>query len=479
MGDSFIDPGATAMDSKDGNITDKIQVVNDLNNSLEGNYTITYSVTNSDMNSVSAKRYVAVKRVKFPEKTIPIDSNIELGDESGVLYYADPRVEEHGLNRVLRIDYKNWEYDTIPVRGINPHSIDRAGDRDKFYIRTQNSDSFDVVDFKEGSVKTVDLGDHKPRAIGAYNAKYDIQLLSGKDMPVVDVINCKNDEVIATLGDRNHYNKSDITSNAGSGSATGHALWFDEDHFGLIDRVHDIVYVYKVIKDGDNHLSFERTSSVEAGTAFHAIERDRYPRTKKDLRTFYALGEGDLSKNYAPYILELSFDPKRGILRRTERIAWLDQSMEKIDNVSPTTHHGGVTPDGKYFVAPVLDGKVYFIDRETMKVVKVVKAELGAAHVEFSPSRDLAIITNHFSNYLTIIDLKTLSVKKTLRIGFNHEFDPNNKHLFQPHFSYVSKDGKYYYTFATQDGDFLKIDLDSLEIVDKMHVGGAPEQAHS
>jgi len=66
-----------------------------------------------------------------------------------------------------------------------------------------------------------------------------------------------------------------------------------------------------------------------------------------------------------------------------------------------------------------------------------------------------------------------------LRIGFHHQFDPNDKHLFQPHFSYVSPDGQYYYTFATQDGDFLKIDLDSLEIVDKIHVGGAPEQAHS
>ncbi len=75
--------------------------------------------------------------------------------------------------------------------------------------------------------------------------------------------------------------------------------------------------------------------------------------------------------------------------------------------------------------------------------------------------------------------MDTLTVKKEIQIGFNHEFNPNDIHLFQPHFSYVSPDGKYYYTFATQDGNFLKIDLDSLEIVDKMHVGGTPEQAHS
>jgi len=46
-------------------------------------------------------------------------------------------------------------------------------------------------------------------------------------------------------------------------------------------------------------------------------------------------------------------------------------------------------------------------------------------------------------------------------------------------FSYVDPSGEFYYTFATQDGDFLKIDLKTLEIVDRIHTGGAPEQAHS
>jgi hypothetical protein len=370
-------------------------------------------------------------------------------------------------------------FDAIAVNGINPHSIDRAGDSDKFYIRTQNSDSFDVVNFKTGDVKTVSLIDHRPRAIGAYNKKYNIQLLSGKDMPVVDVIDVSTDKIIATLGDRNHYYKSQITSNAGSGSATGHAFWLDEDHFGLIDRVHKITYVYKVKKDNNNSLSFIIKSELSAGTAFHAIERDKEPKTRSDITTFYAMGEGDLTKGFAPYVLELSFDSKTGILARTDRNAWLSNSNQKIDNVTPTTHHSGVSPDGKYLVVPVLDGKVYFIERSSFKVVKELQASLGAAHIEFSDSLDLAVITNHYSNILTIIDMKTLEVKKNLQIGFHHEFNPNEKHLLQPHFSYISKDGKYYYTFATQDGEFVKVNLETLEIEDTLHVGGAPEQAHS
>ncbi len=485
MGDDFVDPGAVAIDSKDGNITSSIKVKSDLNSSKEGIYAIRYSITNSDGKISEIVRRVTVKKVDSPFGVTPIDSNIEFGLEPGVLYYADPRPEEHGKNRVIRVDYNNMSFEAIPVNGINPHSIDRAGLSDKFYVRTQNSNSFDVVNFKRDEVKTVDLNDHKPRAIGAYNKKYNIQLLSGKDMPVVDVINVSSDRVIETLGERSHYNKSEITSNAGSGSATGHALWFDEDHLGLIDRVNRVIKVYKVNKDMDGKLSFQETSSVYTGSALHALERDRDPKTKKDLFTFYAMGEGDLTKNYSPFVLELTFDPKSGVLSRStdengeDKIAWLSDSLEVVDNVKPTTHHGGVTPDGKYFIAPVLDGKVYIIDRSNMEVVKVIDAELGAAHVEFSASRNLALITNHFSNYLTIIDLNTLEKKKTLQIGFNQEFNPNEKHLFQPHFSYVSPDGKYYYTFATQDGEFLKIDLDTLEIVDRLFVDGAPEQAHS
>jgi hypothetical protein len=475
-GDTFTDPGATSADT--------VTVTSDVNTSKAGTYTITYTATNEKGKSTSIKRTVTIADAPSPAGIIPIDSNIELGGESNILYYVDPRPEENGQNRALRIDYGTMSYTSLPVRGINPHSIDRAGESDRFYIRTQNSYSFDVVNFNTGEVKTVPLGDHKPRAIGAYNKKYNLQLLSAKDMPVVDVIDVNNDRVIATLGDRSTYNNSQITSNAGSGSATGHAIWLDEDHFVLIDRVNRQTVVYKVITNTDGSYQFTETSSIEAGTAFHALERVTHPRTRKDLTTFYALGEGDLTKSFAPYILELTFDPKTGVLSRAkrengeDRVVYLTNSTQEIDNVKPTTHHAGITPDGKYFVAPVFDGKVYFINRKTMKTEKILQAELGAAHVEFSNTLNLAIVTNHFAQELTIIDLSTLEVKKHLFIS-NHRFDPNNKHLLQPHFSYLSEDGRYFYTFATQDGMFLKIDLQTLEIVDRLHTGGAPEQAHS
>ncbi len=113
-----------------------------------------------------------------------------------------------------------------------------------------------------------------------------------------------------------------------------------------------------------------------------------------------------------------------------------------------------------------------------MAIEKVIEAKLGAAHVNVSKSENIIVITNHFSRYLTLINAHNLTDVVHLEIG-EHAFDPNEKHLFQPHFSYIEPSGRYYYTFATQDGDFHKIDLKTLQIDYTLHTGGAPEQSHS
>jgi len=155
-----------------------------------------------------------------------------------------------------------------------------------------------------------------------------------------------------------------------------------------------------------------------------------------------------------------------------------EDSKAIVNTIKPTTHHSGISADGKYLIVPILDGKVYFINRKSMKLKKVVEAKLGAAHVNVSKEENVIVITNHFSQYLTFIDAKSLEVIKHLDISV-YEFDPADKHLIQPHFSYIGPKGRYYYTFATQDGMFLKIDLRTLEIVDDLFTDGAPEQAHS
>ncbi len=469
VGDTYIDKGATATDIEDGDLV--ATCISDVNTSKVGDYSVVCQAVDSAGHTVQIARSVQVIPASAlnTKANIPYDSNLELGDEEGILYYVDPRPEEHGLNRALRIDYLNWSYTDINVSGVNPHSLDRAGDSDKFYVRTQNDYAFDVVNFVENTVKTVDMGAHQPRAIGATNLKYNLQLISVRNRQVVDVIDTTTDTIIASLGD-----EADTV-----GTTTGHALWFDEDHFGLVDRAAPQVVVYKVVDSG-GILSFVETSRVALPTSLHGIERVAQAQTRADLVTFYGNGEGDIAKGgtTVPSVIEFTFSPVDGKLALTRSVD-LPNSTAVVNGRPPIAHHSGISPDGKYFYTPVFDGHVYIIDRATMQVVKVLDAALGAAHVEFSASLGLAVITNHWSNEVTIIDLATQTVKERITISTTQAYNPAEPHLLQPHFSYLSEDGKKFYTFATQDGKFLEINLETFTVDRELVTGGAPEQAHS
>ncbi|MEK7642663.1 MAG: immunoglobulin-like domain-containing protein [Patescibacteria group bacterium] len=60
LNSQFTDPGATATDTEDGDLTHRIATSTNLNTSIEGNYTITYSVADSKGASVSTNRVVNV-----------------------------------------------------------------------------------------------------------------------------------------------------------------------------------------------------------------------------------------------------------------------------------------------------------------------------------------------------------------------------------------------------------------------------------
>ena len=60
LGDNFDDPGATATDNKDGDLTDKIKTSGTVNVNRAGTYRITYTVEDSSGNSASVTRTVIV-----------------------------------------------------------------------------------------------------------------------------------------------------------------------------------------------------------------------------------------------------------------------------------------------------------------------------------------------------------------------------------------------------------------------------------
>lgn len=438
----------------------------------------------NDTGNYVQPRHVRINVSDAPHRpdmaVIPFDANVELGNEPNIFYMADSHPATNGLNRVIRVDMNdidNLNYTSLYTNGDNPHSVDRAGGSNYFFVRTQNSKSFDVMNFDEGSVETVSLVDHKPRSIGAANLKYNIQLLTGKDMPVVDIVDIDTHNVITTLGDRHTYDPASITSNGGTG-ASGHAGWIDEDNFLMIDRVNKELITYNVSKNENGTLKFVKKSVIKTSSTMHIVEKMlTNQKVDRDYNIMYGMVEGDFTKGIAPSAIELSFDPATGVLSKTGRKVVFSNSNEVVQNIKPAAHHGAV--DANYFYASILTGEVYIIDRDTMQIISEPEAKLGAGHIDFSDKYNLAIITNHFSNFVTVIDRNTLKVVKNIEIGFTHQHDPDHKLIMQPHHGIFTADGDYFVNFSTQDGEMFMLNLETLEIDQTLHVGGAPEQSHS
>lgn len=81
--DSYNDPGATAIDEKDGPLTDSIKKVSTIDTAAEGSYSITYTVSDAAGNADTATRVVVVKADKeAPVITIegPNPDTIWIGD---------------------------------------------------------------------------------------------------------------------------------------------------------------------------------------------------------------------------------------------------------------------------------------------------------------------------------------------------------------------------------------------------------------
>ncbi|WP_169382715.1 DUF5011 domain-containing protein [Caldibacillus debilis] len=72
VGDEFVDPGATATDDVDGDLTEQIVVTGSVDTSKPGEYTLTYTVSDSAGNEATATRTVIVREAQEPDTTPPV-----------------------------------------------------------------------------------------------------------------------------------------------------------------------------------------------------------------------------------------------------------------------------------------------------------------------------------------------------------------------------------------------------------------------
>ena len=83
IGNNFVDPGYTAIDDAEGDITDKVKVTTDFDKTTAGTYTVTYTVTDNYGNTTETTRKIVVSTVQQSEPTNPTGGVIYLTFDDG------------------------------------------------------------------------------------------------------------------------------------------------------------------------------------------------------------------------------------------------------------------------------------------------------------------------------------------------------------------------------------------------------------
>jgi len=372
------------------------------------------------------------------------------------------------LDRVVVIDVENMSLKgTVDTVGLDPYPVDQAGQLDKVYAITRGSNSIDVID--ASTLKPMGLIEleHFPRSSEACNMALRLQLVTGVDKPMASLIDVQTDTIVATVGDNSRVYPIDY----GGSNATGHPFWFDDKRFALIDRGSRSISVYNVVKNRRGIWKTKLVNTVSTPTAVHHfVNRDRSTLSDPEKKTYYALSEGSPSADIAPSVLKYML--RRGKLQLIGEASLAETGDPIIASMG--SHHADVHPDGKHIYVGSTEGHIYVINMKQMKVVKKIEAGLGAGHTTFIPERNLAVITNHKDQFVTIIDT-TNHTKIT-----NIQVSGPSKHgeILQSHSSFVHPDKKHFYAFATDNGVFYELDLEKLTVSRTLTLtpGGTPLQ---
>jgi len=383
-------------------------------------------------------------------------------EDYGIRAFYGDKLED----RVVVLDVDNMSLtQTIDTVGVDPYPVDQAGKLDKVYAITRSSNSIDVID--AGTMQPLGLIElqHYPRSSEAYNAALGLQLVTGADKPMASLIDVNTDEVVAVVG-------SDIAVDPvdyGGSNATGHPFWFDENKFALIDRGNRQILVYRVVQNRRGKWKTVLLDVVSTPTAVHHfVKRDLSVLSGIDKKSYYALAEGNPEAGIAPSILKYVL--KRNRLEFAAQAKLAKNGDEIIASMG--SHHADLHPNGKLIYVGSLEGHLYVVNMKKMAVVKRIDAGHGAGHTTFVPDRNLAIVTNHKDTFVTIIDTEKNEKIKNVTVSGSSI----NGEILQSHSSFVHPNMDYFYAFATDNGIFYELDLETLTVSRTVHTGGTPLQ---
>ena len=363
-------------------------------------------------------------------------------------YYGD-----WDSNRIYIIDVDNMALLTsVEDTGDGPYGIDQQG-ANKAYALTRRTESLTVVDNYTLENKGLIELQHKPRSTN-FNANTLLSLVSGGDKAMTSIIRTDMDKVTKVVGE----NVPTTPHDYGGSLSTGHPLWVSDQHFFMLDRAARQIQLW--------NRAGEKLSTIDTPTSIHHIFQPPVSTMALDEKNvFYAVIEGNRDEQISPGIIR--FNIVKNSLQQTGRVNLHDYDPDNLDINTMGSHHADFHPDGVYIYMGSAEGHVFVINKNTMQVETMVDAGTGAGHTTFLPMRDQAIITNHNATYMTVIDTINHQFVKNVEVASSASPDYKS----QAHTSGVSLDMKYFYSTASHDGVFFRIDLDTWE-VNKTYIGG-------
>jgi len=383
-----------------------------------------------------------------------MSSNHEAQINSITAFYGDKLQD-----RVVIMDVDNMTLKTeVYTEGLDPYPVDQAGDLDKMYAITRGSNSIDIIDSNTHEKLGLIELPHFPRSSEAYNVTLGLQLVTGADKPMASLINVHTDSVIATVGIDETFDVEDY----GGSNATGHPFWFSDSKFALIDRPNRKIEVYNIVKNDADDFNVTLFSSTTTPTAVH-----HFVKRESDDNFFYALSEGAPERGISPSILkyildeeELHFQSETPLSTNAEIIPFMG------------SHHADMHPDGIQMYVGSTEGNVYVLDTHTMEIKSTIPVGIGAGHTTFVSERNIAVVTNHRDTFVTIVDTLTNSAIKNVTVSG----DSINGEILQSHSTFVHPNMDFFYAFATDNGIFYELDLETLEVSRSVKTGGTPLQ---
>lgn len=358
-------------------------------------------------------------------------------------YYGD-----WDSNRVFVIDIDEMSLlKTVEDTGDGPYGCDQQ-DQETAYALTRKTKSLTVIEnYNIENIGKIFL-DHKPRSTH-FNAATGLSLVSGADKVMTSIIDVGNDEVIKVIG----FDEPAVPGDYGGSLATGHPAWVGNEHFFMLDRPGRQIQFWSI--DG------ELLSVLDTPTSVHHV----FQAPSKKMATWYAVAEGNQYLGLSPSILKFRLYQKR--LEMVGEAVLSDIAPGILDPFIMGSHHAAFHPDGVHVYVGSAEGHVFVVNTNTMQVVHMLEAGLGAGHTTFVPDKGLAFVTNHNDTFMTVIDTTTHSWLKNIEVADSSSPDFKS----QAHTSGVSPDSMHFYSAASHDGVFFEIDTDLLEISDDLDVG--------